>query len=82
MTTPLTDEIQAPLAADNSDRLRAPLKRLQQAVAAHAAQLGLPDGTLASRKQLEAWLESGRPPASLTPWRLQQLQPLLEPLLP
>jgi len=82
MTTPLADEDQAPLAADNSDRLRAPLKRLQQAVATRAGELGLPDGVLASRKQLEAWLEQRQPPASLTAWRQQQLGQLLTPLLP
>lgn len=82
LSTPLADEALAPLATDNSDRLRAPLKRLQQAVAAQAAEIGLPDGVLASRKQLEAWLELGQPPASLTPWRRQLLQPLLTPLLP
>lgn len=81
VSTPLPDEASMPLAVDNSDRLRAPLKRLQQAVAARSAELGLPDGLLASRKVLEAWIENGQPPASLTPWRLQELTPLVTPLL-
>ena len=81
LSTPLDDEDQAPLAVDNSDRLRAPLKRLQQAVANQAAELGLPDGVLASRKQLEAWLETGQAPSTLTAWRSQLLQPQLAPLL-
>lgn len=81
LTTALPDEAQAPIAAD-SDRLRVPLKRLQQAVAERTAALGLPDGVLASRKQLEAWIVQRQPPASLTAWRVSELQPHLTPLLP
>ena len=81
LVTPLDDEADMPLATDNSDRLRAPLKRLQQAVAAHSAELGLPDGLLASRKMLEAWLVEGQPPAGLTAWRREELVPRLTPLL-
>lgn len=82
LSTPASDETDMPLAVDNSDRFRNPLKRLQQAVATHAAQLGLPDGVLASRKQLEAWLEQRHPPATLTAWRRTELTALLTPLLP
>lgn len=81
LNTALDDEADAPLAAD-SDRLRGPLKRLQQAVAERSAALGLPDGVLASRKQLEAWIEHGQPPATMTAWRVQQLQGSITPLLP
>ena len=82
LTQPLPDEADAPVAVDNGERFRAPLKRLQQAVATHAAQLGLPDGVLASRKQLEAWLEQRQPPSSLTAWRRTELTALITPLLP
>ena len=81
LITPQPDEEAMPLAVDNSERLRAPLKRLQQAVAARSAELGLPDGILASRKLLEAWLEQGQPPAALTDWRRSELEPRLTPLL-
>ena len=46
------------------------------------AELGLPDGLLASRKHLESLLESGTWPSALAGWRQQQLEPLLRPLLP
>lgn len=81
LTTPLEDEAGMPLAADNGDRLRAPLKRLQKAVAERSAELGLPDGILASRKLLEAWIESGQAPAGLTEWRRGELVGRLQPLL-
>jgi len=50
-------------------------------VARRSAELGLPDGLLASRRHLEALLESGDWPAALGGWRRDQLQALLLPLL-
>ena len=81
LTSPLDDEAGMPLAVDNGDRLRAPLKRLQKAVAERSAELGLPDGLLASRKLLEAWIEGGKPPATLTDWRRTELENRLQDLL-
>ncbi|KAF1710394.1 ribonuclease D [Pseudoxanthomonas kalamensis DSM 18571] len=82
LTTPLADESQAPLAraADNADKAR--LKRLQQAVAERSAELGLPDGVLASRRWLEALMDGdGRWPPALEGWRREQLESRLAPLL-
>jgi len=79
LQTPLADEAAAPAPAAEPDK--AALKRLQTAVAQRSAELGLPDGVLASRKHLEALLERGQWPASLGQWRRQQLEPLLTPLL-
>jgi ribonuclease D len=58
------------------------VKRLQDAVSARTAELGLPDGVLASRKHLESYLESRQWPNALVGWRRQQLEPVLAPLLP
>jgi ribonuclease D len=82
LNTPLDDEALAPQPLAPSESNKAALKRLQEAVASHAAALGLPDGLLASRKHLEALLESGQWPAALDGWRKTQLEPVLRPLLP
>ncbi|WP_045738521.1 ribonuclease D [Xanthomonas sp. MUS 060] len=81
LTTPLPDETDAPLAQASSDSHKATLKRLQDAVAARSAELGLPDGLLASRKHLEALLESAQWPLPLAGWRRRELEPRLQPLL-
>ncbi|MCW0454872.1 ribonuclease D [Xanthomonas sacchari] len=81
LTTPLADEADAPQALAASDDNKAALKRLQDAVAARSAELGLPDGLLASRKHLEALLESAQWPAPLAGWRRRELEPRLQPLL-
>ena len=70
-----------PLAHAASDGDKARLKRLQDAVSTRSASMGLPDGVLASRRHLEALLESGQWPASLAGWRRAELQPVLEPIL-
>ena len=65
------------------------MRRLQDAVAARSAELGLPDGVLASRRWLEALLDSRLPdapagedwPGMLAGWRRTQLEPALAPLL-
>lgn len=81
LTTPMDDEADFPVAVDNTEQMRAPLKRLQKAVADRSAELGLPDGLLASRKVLEAWIEAGKPPAGLTAWRRVELENRLQDLL-
>ncbi len=80
LSTPLDDEADAPLAkATDQDKQR--LKKLQDAVAARSAELGLPDGILASRRWLEALMDRGQWPAALSGWRRAQLEPVLAPLL-
>ncbi|MBB4126142.1 ribonuclease D [Xanthomonas translucens] len=81
LTTPLPDEAQAPLALASSEENKAALKRLQDAVSARSAELGLPDGLLASRKHLEALLESGHWPQPLAGWRRRELEATLQLLL-
>ena len=81
LATPVDDEATMPLARAASDGDKARLKRLQDAVSTRSAGLGLPDGVLASRRHLEALLESGQWPASLAGWRRAELQPVLEPIL-
>ncbi|HET8819703.1 MAG TPA: ribonuclease D [Xanthomonadaceae bacterium] len=85
LATPLPDEADLPLArADDRDKTR--LRALQDAVAARSAELGLPDGVLASRRGLQALLGTtlaGEPqwPAALEGWRRAELEPVLAPLL-
>jgi ribonuclease D len=81
LTTPLADEADAPDAvqADNRDKQR--LRKLQDAVAARSAELGLPDGVLASRRWLEALMDQGEWPDALSGWRRRALEPGLAPLL-
>lgn len=80
LSTPLEDEAAMPLARDDeSDRKT--LRRMQDAVAERSRELGLPDGVLASRRWLQALLDSGRWPGALAGWRRQQLEASLESLL-
>ena len=81
LTTPLDDEAQSPLARNASNEDKNALKRLQDAVSARSAELGLPDGILASRRYLEALQENGTWPTALAGWRRELLEPLLAPLL-
>jgi ribonuclease D len=78
--TALPDETDLPLARLD-DRDRQTYKQLQQAVAARSAELGLPDGVLASRRWLEALQDGEDWPGALAGWRRAQLEPLLAPLL-
>lgn len=80
LSTPLPDEAAMPLASNN-DRDKTRLKRMQDAVSARSAELGLPDGVLASRRYLEALLDSGVWPETLSGWRKVQLESLLTPLI-
>lgn len=58
LATPLADEADAP-SPRSDERDKQALRKLQDAVAARSAELGLPDGVLASRRWLEALLDSG-----------------------
>src|SRR5690606_23394933 len=79
LTTALGDEAEMPAIAAEPDRNA--VRKLQDAVARRSAALGLPDGVLASRKYLEALLESGDWPQPLHGCRQPELEPLLQPLL-
>lgn len=78
--TPLPDEDALP-PARGDDRDRQAYKRLQQAVAVRSAELGLPDGVLASRRWIEALQDGEDWPGALAGWRRTQLEPHLAPLL-
>ena len=81
--TPLADEADLPpIRTDEPDKQT--LRKLQDAIAARTAELGLPDGVLASRRWLEPLLESLRGnvpwPGPLEGWRRAQLEPALAAL--
>ena len=85
LQTPLGDEAEAP-EPRNEDRDKQALRRLQEATAARSAELGLPDGVLASRRWLELLLGNAATgatewPGPLSGWRRAQLEPVLAPLL-
>jgi len=61
--------------------LTAALQRLQRAVTARSAELGLPDGVLATRRGLLALMEQRQWPDILSGWRRAELEPVLAPLL-
>ena len=75
------DEADAPDArvAERRDKQR--LRQLQDAVAERSAELGLPDGVLASRRYLENLLDHHLWPDALAGWRREVLEPVLAPLL-
>ena len=80
LSTPLPDESDAPaVATDTRDKQQ--LRKLQDAVATRSAELGLPDGVLASRRWLEVLLDEGEWPDALRGWRRAALEPVLAPLL-
>jgi ribonuclease D len=78
--TPLVDENDLP-PARGDDRDRNAYKKLQQAVAERSAELGLPDGVLASRRWIEALQDGEDWPGALSGWRRAQLETRLAPLL-
>ncbi|NUS39114.1 MAG: ribonuclease D [Lysobacter sp.] len=80
LTTPLPDEQEAPPVRQD-DRDRTTLRRMQDAVGARSAELGLPDGVLASRRWLQALLDGEGWRGPLAGWRRAELEPLLAPLL-
>jgi len=81
LSTPLPDEADAPDASVGETRDKQRLKKLQDAVSKRSAELGLPDGVLASRKWLQALLDDGKWPNALAGWRREALEPSLAPLL-
>lgn len=81
LTTPLADEADAPDASVGETRDKQRLKKMQDAVSKRSAELGLPDGVLASRRWLQALLDEGRWPSALAGWRREALEPALAPLL-
>ena len=81
LTTPLDDEAHAPDSRIAEKRDKERVRQLQSAVAARSAELGLPDGLLASRRYLEALLDHGEWPDALSGWRRELLEPTLAPLL-
>ena len=78
--TPLADENDLP-PARGDDRDRNAYKKLQQAVAERSAELGLPDGVLASRRWIEALQDGEDWPGALSGWRRAQLETRLAPIL-
>ena len=80
LEAPLADEADAP-SPRSDERDKAALRRLQDAVAARSAALGLPDGVLASKRWVEALLDGDDWPGPLSGWRRAQLEPALAPLL-
>ncbi|MEO6263406.1 MAG: ribonuclease D [Luteimonas sp.] len=81
LNTPLADEAEAP-PVRSDERDKQALRKLQDAVAARSAELGLPDGVLASRRWLQSLLDGNGWPGPLGGWRRAQLEPSLAPLLP
>lgn len=80
LSTPLTDENEAP-PMRGDDRNKAQLRAMQAAVAKLAADLGLPEGVLASRRLLEGLQDGSGWTGALAGWRRQLLEPNLAPLL-
>jgi ribonuclease D len=58
------------------------LRGMQDAVAALAASLEIPDGLLCARRHLESLLDGRGWPEALQGWRRSLLEPALAPLLP
>ncbi len=75
--TASADERDMPLASDPGSSERALLKRMQEAVAALAVTLDLPEGILAARRHLESLVADQAWPSALEGWR----RPLLEPAI-
>lgn len=83
LAAPLTPaERDLPLTEAPDPRWREPLRRMQDAVAAVATELALPEGLLAARRHLEAFLAGREWPRALEGWRRPLLEPALRPLLP
>ena len=80
LSSPLADEADAP-PARGDDRDKKQLRALQDAVAAASAELGLPEGLLASRRLLESLQDGGGWTGALAGWRRAVLEPRLSPLL-
>jgi len=82
VSTPLSAEEQAiPLALQPDPALRPVLRRAQEAVAAVAAELEIPEGLLAAKRHLDTLLTTGEWPTALSGWRRPLLEPRLAPVL-
>jgi ribonuclease D len=83
VSAPLDDSDRGlPLAKEPDPRWREPLKKMQEAVVGVAAGLSLPEGLLAARRHLEAFIATREWPRALEGWRRPLLEPVLAPLLP
>jgi len=80
LATPLPDEAEAPLARGD-ERDKKQLRAMQEAVAAASAELGLPEGLLASRRLLEALQDGNGWHGALAGWRRGVVEARLAPLL-
>ncbi len=80
LATPLLDEMEAP-PARGDERDKTQLRKLQDAVASRASELGLAEGTLASRRLLESLQDGGGWTGPMGGWRRQALESLLTPLI-
>lgn len=80
LSTPLADEHDAP-PVRGDERNKPQLRAMQAAVAKIAAERGIPEGVLASRRMLEALQDGGGWSGALAGWRRQLLEPTLAPLL-
>src|SRR5690606_39297507 len=86
LQAPLPDEAEAP-EVRSGERDKALLRSLQDEVSTLAAEHGLPEGVLASKRRLQALLDrrargDARWPGALAGWRRRLLEPRLAPLLP
>lgn len=81
LSTPLSDEDETPDASVGETRDKQRLRKLQDAVSRRSAELGLPEGVLASRRWLQALLDDGTWPTALSGWRRAALEPALAPIL-
>ena len=82
VSAPLSgDELAIPLNRSGEALDKERLKRMQEAVAALATTLDVPDGLLCARKHLEVLLEGRGWPDALVGWRRTLLEPVLAPLL-
>jgi ribonuclease D len=82
ISAPLSEEeLEIPLNRSGEALDKQKLKKMQEAVAATATALELPEGLLCARRHLEALLEGRGWPDALTGWRRSLLEPVLEPLL-
>ena len=82
VSAPVSAEEQAiPLATLPDPALKPVLRQAQDAVAAVAAELGIPEGLLAAKRHLETLIGERRWPEHLSGWRRSLLEPALQPAL-
>lgn len=81
LAAPLPEAAGFPLARSLTDDEKQRLRRMQEAVAAAADRLELPEPLLASKRVLEKLLTDGGWPEELQGWRRPLLEPVLRPLL-